>query len=122
MKTSLVIGVLTLSGCAGLGPKSKMEQLAHDADVDEVLHCTRSDTTNITKFGNFRLVFMSRDFVNTMLVWMDPDTGKTVVIKKNDRKTCIVSNSIPNLVFTPYDKNAKAINSIIEKVDANLKE
>jgi hypothetical protein len=89
---------------------------------DEVIRCTPSETSNVTKFGNFRLVFMSRDFVNTVLVWMDPDSGKVIVLKKDDRKTCVVYSSLPNLVFTPYDKNAKAINRIIEKVDSNLDE
>lgn len=105
------------SGCVSLVRKGDTSNL-HDVDSDEVLNCSKSQTVNVTKFGNYRLVFLSRDFVNTILVWMDPDTSKVVVIKKNDRKTCIVSNSIPNLVFTPYDKNAKAINSIIEKADS----
>jgi hypothetical protein len=89
---------------------------------NEVLRCTGAGSPDITRFGNFRLVFMSRDFVNTVLVWMNPDTGKVVVIKRNDMKVCVVYSSLPNLVFTPYDKNAKAINRIIEKVDENLDE
>lgn len=114
------ITIATTSGCAGLAPKSAMERASQHED--EVIRCTSAGSPNITKFGNFRLVFMSRDFVNTVLVWMDPVTGKVVVIKRNDMKVCVVYSSLPNLVFTPYDKNAKAINRIIEKVDENLDE
>ncbi len=116
-------GALSLSGCAGMLPKtSAMERARDHSDLNETLICTRSDTMGITRFGNYRLVFMSRDFVNTILVWMDPDSGKTIVLKKNDRKTCVVSNSLPNLVFTPYDKNAKAIERIIDAADRNIEE
>lgn len=115
--------VFSLSGCAGMLPKNNAMHRATDhGDLNETLNCTRSDTMGITRFGNYRLVFMSRDFVNTILVWMDPDSGKTIVLKKNDRKTCIVSNSLPNLVFTPYDKNAKAIERIVDAADRNVDE
>lgn len=101
---------------------SAIERATDHSNLNETLSCSRPDAMGLTKFGNYRLVFMSRDFVNTILVWMDPESGRTIVLKKNDRKTCVVSNSLPNLVFTPYDKNAKQIQRVIEAVDRNLEE
>lgn len=103
MKRLLLPLALVCSGCAFTPPVDERHGAAQ-----EDLECVRS-AGNTVKFGNYKLVFLSRDFRSTVQVWLNPDSGRVVVLKRIDDKVCYVANSLPNMLYMPYDKDAKKI-------------
>lgn len=66
--------------------------------------------------GRYRLVFFAKNFTSNVQVWLNPNTGKTMVLKSKamSDKVCYVFTGLPSSLYIPYDKDVEDASEMVK--------